>query len=271
MFQQESIYNLVPSKPILPTHQKMYRSMYPHWIAPTASTFILSNTSYPGVANTGGSLKFPRGAHPISANYRSMGLPKGGYKINPEKFIRKNHQYKILPAPERIKSASEIRKPAVVTIKDKPIMGLKSQKNYITSNAMDVILMEPKKRKIPNDGDLDYYMNKKDYGKIPKYIQKRREDAENEIINNLEVERQNMMYERSKRKEIDNDELLQLREGLEKKLKELRYEYGKISHRRKFDTLVTKNYKEKLEKEIEQVEKDLELLKMDKVVVDMTK
>jgi hypothetical protein len=131
--------------------------------------------------------------------------------------------------------------------------------------------MEPKKRKIANDGDLDYYMNKKDYGKIPKYIQKRREDAENEIINNLEVERQNMMYERSKRKEIDNDELTQLREGLEKKLKELRYEYGKISHRRKFDTLVTKNYKEKLEKEIEQVEKDLELVNNDKVVVDMTK
>ena len=43
------------------------------------------------------------------------------------------------------------------------------------------------------------------------------------------------------------------------------------NYRRKFDTLVTKNYKEKLEKEIEQVEKDLELLKMDKVVVDMTK
>ena len=79
------------------------------------------------------------------------------------------------------------------------------------------------------------------------------------------------MYERSKRKEIDNDELGQLREGLEKKLKELRYEYGKISHRRKFDTLVTKNYKEKLEKEIEQVEKDLELVNNDKVVVDMTK
>jgi hypothetical protein len=156
-------------------------------------------------------------------------------------------------------------------VKDKPIMGLKSQKNYVTSNAIDVILMEPKKRKIANDSDLDYYMKKKDYGKVPKYIQKRKEDYENDIINNLEVERQNMMYERSKRKEIDNDELGQLREGLEKKLKELRYEYGKISHRRKFDTLVTKNYKEKLEKEIEQVEKDLELVNNDKVVVDMTK
>ena len=271
MLQQESIYNLVPSKPLLPSHQKMYRSMYPHWIAPTASTFILSNTTYPGVANTGGSLKFPRGAHPINGNYRSMGLPKRGYKVNPEQFIRKNHQYKILPPPERIKSANEIRKPNVVTVKDKPIMGLKSQKNYVTSNAIDVILMEPKKRKIANDSDLDYYMKKKDYGKVPKYIQKRKEDYENDIINNLEVERQNMMYEKSKKKEIDNEELYQLREGLEKKLKELRYEYGKISHRRKFDTLVTKNYKEKLEKEIEQVEKDLELLKMDKVVVDMTK
>ena len=56
MFQQESI--LVPSKPILPTDQKIYLSIYPHWIVPTASNFILSNTSFPGVANTGGVLKF---------------------------------------------------------------------------------------------------------------------------------------------------------------------------------------------------------------------
>jgi hypothetical protein len=33
------------------------------------------------------------------------------------------------------------KKPLVPTVKDKPIMGLKSDKNYITANAVDVILM----------------------------------------------------------------------------------------------------------------------------------
>ena len=89
MFQEESIYNLLPSKNILPLKERIYHSKFPAWIAPTASTFILQNTSFPGVANTGGNLRYPRGAHPIYGNWRSMGLPRGGYKINPEKFIKK--------------------------------------------------------------------------------------------------------------------------------------------------------------------------------------
>ena len=164
MFQEESIYNLLPAKNILPSKERIYHSKYPAWIAPTASTFILQNTSYPGVANTGGSLRYPRGAHPIYGNWRSMGLPRGGYKINPEKFYKKNHQYKILPPPvEKIKLDNEIKKPAIVTVKEKPIMGLKSQKNYVTSNAIDNILMEPRKRKIPNDENKENNENEEYY------------------------------------------------------------------------------------------------------------
>jgi len=39
-----------------------------------------------------------------------------------------------------VRSVSEVKKPNVPTLKDKPIMGLKSDKNYIISNAVDVIL-----------------------------------------------------------------------------------------------------------------------------------
>ena len=70
---------------------------------------------------------------------------------------------------------------------------------------------------------------------------------------------------------IDNEELNHLREGVEKKLEELRREYGKIAHRRKFDTLVMKDKKENLEREIDICEKDLERLKCDQVVVDLTR
>ena len=43
MYQTESIYNLLPSQKIGIEKEKMYHSKYPHWIAPTASTFILGN------------------------------------------------------------------------------------------------------------------------------------------------------------------------------------------------------------------------------------
>ena len=41
----------------------------------------------------------------------------------------------------------EVKKPPISTIAEKPIMGLKSNKNYITSNAFDNILMPTKKSK----------------------------------------------------------------------------------------------------------------------------
>lgn len=271
MFQEESIYNILPCKSIFPQKPKMYRSMYPSWIAPTASTFILNNTSYPNVANCGGTVEFPRGAHPIRGGWRSFGLPKGGYKVNPEHFVRKGHQYKIVPPPERLRSTNEVRKPAVVTAAEKPIMGLKSEKNYVQSNAIDNILMEPRKRKIPNDTDLDFYMHKEDYGKVPAYLRRAQSARQRNIQESLRVQEENKRYKAAMNKVIDGDELTQLREGLTKKLAQLRAEYGRIAHRRKFDTLTTKNYKERLETEIEQVEKDLAMISKDVVTVDLTK
>ena len=61
------------------------------------------------------------------------------------------------------------------------------------------------------------------------------------------------------------------REGLKKKLDSLEKQYGRISHRNKFDTLVSRNYKEDLEREMEQVKKDIECINKDIVTVDMTK
>ena len=91
MYQQESIYNLIPREKILPEKDKRYRSYYPPWIAPTASTFILNNTSYPNVANMNGEIVFPRGAHPIRGNWTTFGKPLGGYKQDPQNFYKKGH------------------------------------------------------------------------------------------------------------------------------------------------------------------------------------
>lgn len=56
-------------------------------------------------------------------------------------FTKKGHQYIDYPKPEKLRSTSTIRKPRIPTLDDKPIMGLKSDKNYVTANAVDIILM----------------------------------------------------------------------------------------------------------------------------------
>lgn len=81
MYQEESIYNLLPKDKIEMQKEPIYRSFYPHNIAPTASTFGLHTSSFPNVANINGEFSFPRGAHPLRGNYSTLGKPNGKTKI----------------------------------------------------------------------------------------------------------------------------------------------------------------------------------------------
>ena len=109
MLQEESIYNLVPKMKIVPGRGASYRSRYPPDIAPTASTFILQNSSFPGVANMSGEYKFPRGAHPILRNSATFGLPLGGYSPDPLNFHKKGETHKIYPPTEKLHTYSDIK------------------------------------------------------------------------------------------------------------------------------------------------------------------
>lgn len=60
MIQEESIYNLVPKEKIEMIKDPIYKSQYPGYLAPTASTFGLKTSSFPGVANLNGDISYPR-------------------------------------------------------------------------------------------------------------------------------------------------------------------------------------------------------------------
>ena len=77
MFQQESIYNIVPQELHKPKKEKLYVSQYPKDLKPTATTFGLLCSSYPGSANHGGGFQYPRGAHPTEAYSKTFGKPNG--------------------------------------------------------------------------------------------------------------------------------------------------------------------------------------------------
>lgn len=74
-------------------------------------------------------------------------------------------------------------------------MGLKSDKNFVTANAVDVILMQPKKTFVE---EVDY-LKKKNYGQVPKYISKLKDHVENEYKSIREMHLKNK-EEESKRK-----------------------------------------------------------------------
>ena len=104
---------------------------------------------------------------------------------------------------------------------EKPIMGLVSDKNYIVANAVENILAAPK---LPGNTDKDY-LNKKNFGKVPQYIQKIKREIEDEyqMVREMQIEEEN---ERDKQKFLmTDDERKELIAALKKKWEVVHKEY----------------------------------------------
>ena len=78
------------------------------------------------------------------------------------------------------------KKVAVPKKDEKPIMGLVSDKNFIVSNAVENILAAPK---LPTNAQKDY-LKKKNYGKVPKYMQTIKKEIEDEyqLVREMQIE-----------------------------------------------------------------------------------
>lgn len=97
------------------------------------------------------------------------------------------------------------RRPPVPKHTEKPVMGLKSNKNFITNNAVENIMSVPKKpaakfadtkdgkiNDLEPSGLVPKYLKKKDYGKTPAYLVQRKEDMEQAQRDYDEYVRENM-------------------------------------------------------------------------------
>ncbi len=101
MYQQESIYDLLPREIVQSPKRDIYQSKYPPDLHPTGSTFGLQSTSFPNVCNLSGDFTLPRGAHQIKHMYANFGKPDGTNKADPHNFIKKGHIYKNSPKRKR--------------------------------------------------------------------------------------------------------------------------------------------------------------------------
>ncbi|KAM9092210.1 enkurin isoform 2-T3 [Megaptera novaeangliae] len=108
---------------------------------------------------------------------------------SPKDFLKKHSKEKTLP-PKKKFERNEPRKPPVPLRTDHPVMGIQSEKNFINTNAADVIMGVAKKPKpvfvdkrtgdkhdLETSGLVPKYINKKGYGVTPEYIRKRNEEV----------------------------------------------------------------------------------------------
>lgn len=205
------------------------------------------------------------GAHKNTSNSAHFGKPKGSLKPTPDSFRKKGTGTIVLPEPSKFAYGESEKKASVPKKEEAPIHGLKTEKNFIVSNAVEIILKPAKK--MPEGKDP---LKKKNYGKTPEYLQKVKADIEEEYTT-LRQLKEEQQYEEEKQKFLMSpDEIAELKEGLKRKWEAVNKEYQMITHIRKPDTQGLKRKKETCEKELGQIEKDMALLDKPFVFVDTT-
>lgn len=167
------------------------------------------------------------------------------------------------------------RKPPVPRRTEQPIMGIQTKKNFITTNATEAIMGVPKKpehvyvdsRKgdkhpLETSGLVPKYIKRKDFGVTPEYICKRKE----EVIRAQE-EYDDYVRQRLRQgamKQLSEEERTSVLEGLKKNWDELHHEYQGLSVM--IDTPPKKIHKERLETQMRQLERDIELIERHKII-----
>lgn len=67
-------------------------------------------------------------------------------------------------------------KPRVPKLTEKPIQGLSSNENFIKANQRNVKRLQPKKLR-----NNFFYIKKQNYGKVPNYLNKIKENIQDEV------------------------------------------------------------------------------------------
>lgn len=142
---------------------------------------------------------------------------------------------------------------------EKPIMGLRSNKNFIITNAIENILSTAKRAP-----EQENWLKKKDYGQTPEYIQQVKENINNEykMIQKLHEENQ------PKQPYLTEEQVSNLRQGLKRKWNEINQEYQKKTYIKLVDTYGSKTRKQNYEKQLAEIEADIKKLNKGYVFVE---
>lgn len=269
----ESIYNIIPPKEIRQEKPPMYRSKHSKSVPPTASTFGQAGTSHPHSTNIAGEAINKVVAEKAS---RTLGKQPGSQRPDPSSFTKtgtRNDKVKTLTQVKKenpeLLEPSNLRtklKPGIPQREEAPVMNLVSSKNFVVANAVETILAAPKR---VSQGAKDY-LNKEDYGKVPKYLKHIKNDIDAEYNYIASLQQAEEDANRPAVQPMGEDERYGLIEGLKSRWEQVNTEYQAGTHITKLDTIGKIKRKEKYEAELSQIEKDIERLNKRNILVDQT-
>lgn len=239
----ESIYNLIPKTPEKIVKPDRYRSKFKS------------------------SVENEQNANKMDC--KTMG-PAEVTLNDPGSFMKKRSKLPNRPSKADFKYPDdEKRRPKVPNHAERPAMGAKSTKNFIRANAVENIMSVPKKsaanfadtkngaiQQLESSGMTPMYIKKREYGKAPKYLVQRKEltaklqkDYDDYVKGSLQ---------RGAMKCLSELEMQNIICGLKTNWEEIHHQYQGLSV--VTDTAPKKNRKERMEAEMDQLEKDIELL-----------
>ncbi|KAL9179849.1 hypothetical protein ACHAXT_007819 [Thalassiosira profunda] len=249
----ESIYKFVEQPQRKQPKKQIYRSKYDPNSPLIGSTFCLQGTT----------VVDGKGFHSLKKNHAvisSFGVQP--QPPNPKQFLRKGtrqcREGERIPTVEHPDRSKEAHKPAVPSRNDKPAQGLRTSKNYINCNAVEIINSSPKKRKeeVP-------YTAKEDYGKVPAYLEsvKAEIEHEKELVDEYVAEQYGPAKGSSQEAEVMNEgERRNLINMLKRRWGEVNAEYQQHCHKVILDTPGEIKRKASQEAELKQLEEDIERL-----------
>lgn len=214
--------------------------------------------------------KHPHKTHPSDLpfgdkklqGHATFGTPNGTNAQHPTTYLRKHEKEPVLPEPLAPSNPKTKLRPAVPKRDEAPVMGLTSNKNYITTNAVDVILAKPGKQ--PQDDFM--WTSKPNYGKVPVYLRR----------NKAEVAREKEQFEEYVRMrtqptdgqhmtQLDPTERAQLLRHLKNKWASINTAYQKIPFVTDSDMKIHR--KEELERMLAEIERDIKTLERGETVL----
>jgi len=208
-------------------------------------------------------------------NNKTMGPAKVDAP-QPNDYLKKHEKEPKLPTKEIFKYPDEERnRPSVPTKDDTPLMGLKTNKNFISNNAVETITSVPKcpakkfadtrhgdsQDLIPSGMDA-VFVHKKEYGEVPSYLVKRKEE-----VKKAQEEYDQYVLDRFRvgaLRKLTEEERDAVLDGLKANWADVHEQYQGLSV--VTDTAPKKNRKERMEAQMKQLERDIELIEKHKVI-----
>eukprot|EP00759_Apiculatamorpha_spiralis_P028530 PhF_6_TR31122/c0_g1_i1/m.45554 len=238
---EESIYDIIPPQGISAAKEHMYRSKHNPKRPPSYSTF--------GVAGSARTVANASGTEDVQLNARSSSTKRTPVNADPNKFLKKGASQQqgsntAAAASQQPFHREEAKKPPVPAREDKPIMGLKTEKNFVVSNAVECILSVPKKKPVQQTTSLA----KATYGTVPKYIEKAKEELHRQYEDNAASTKDSLIPKEDKLHKMSDSEVEALLSGLKRRWEEVNKAFQTMSF--SMETSTQLHRKDQLEKEM---------------------